>query len=106
MLYNNWFHPGRCGISTSIPAYGDSGRSQTKTVRIIESSSRPEFNLRKTDRAALKTLKKNRKLTILPADKGNPTVVLNTLDYKHRTSSLQEDPIYGILAKDPTDAIE
>ena len=52
------------------------------------------------------TLKDNTHLTILPADKGNATVVLNTLDYKQKISSLLEDPAYRKLAKDPTDAIE
>jgi len=59
-----------------------------------------------TERAALKTLKDNVNLTILLADKGNATVVLNTSDYKQKISSLLEDPSYRILTKDPTDAIE
>jgi len=63
-------------------------------------------NLRKTERAALKTLKDNTNLTILPADKGNAMMVLNTSDYKQKISSLLEDPVYRKLAKDPTDAIE
>jgi hypothetical protein len=40
---------------------------------------------------ALKELKKNTHLTILPADKGNATVILNTTDYKLKTASLLED---------------
>jgi hypothetical protein len=48
----------------------------------------------------------NRNLTILQADKGNATVVLNTSDYKQKFTSLLEDPAYRKLAKDPTDAIE
>ena len=69
-------------------------------------SSRPRDNLRTTERAALKTLKDNVNLTILPADKGNTTVVLNTSDYKQKISSLLEDPAYRILTKYPTDSIE
>jgi len=57
-------------------------------------SSRPRDNLRKTERAALKTLKDNTNLSILPADKGNATAVLNTSDYKQKISSLLEDPAY------------
>jgi len=74
--------------------------------RIIKSSSQPRNNLRKTERAALKTLKDNTNLTILPADKEIATVVLNTSDYKQKISSLLEDSAYRKLAKDPTDAIE
>jgi len=49
----------------------------------------------------LKTIKKTTNLTILPADKSNATVILNTVDYKHITS-LFEDPSYRRLAWDPT----
>ena len=61
--------------------------ARQETVRIIKNSSRSGDNLRTTERAALKTLKDNVYLTILPADKGNATVVLNTSDYKQKISS-------------------
>ena len=54
----------------------------------------------------MKTLKENTNLTILPADKGNATVILNTTDYKQKITSLLEDPSYRRLARDPTDSME
>ena len=54
----------------------------------------------------LKTLKDNTQLTILPADKGNATVILNTTDYKLKIASLLGDCAYKKLDKDPTDSIE
>jgi len=75
-------------------------------VRIIKSSTRPRDKLTGTERAALKTLKKNTNLTILPADKGNATAFLNTIDYKQKITSLLEDPSYRKLTRDPTDKIE
>jgi len=60
----------------------------------------------RAEREALRTLKKNTKLTILPADKGNATVVLNTVDYKQKITSLLQDPSYRRLARDPTDSTE
>jgi len=39
------------------------------------------------------------------ADKGNATMILNTVDYKQITSLL-EDPSYRRLARHPTDSIE
>jgi len=45
-------------------------------------------------------------LIILPADKGNATVVLNTSEYKQKIFSLLQDPAYRKLTKDPTDSIE
>ena len=80
--------------------------AREETVRIIKSSSRPRDNLTRTERAALKTLKENNNLTILPADKGNATVILNTTDYKQKITSLLEDPSYRKLARDPMDSME
>ena len=75
--------------------------ARQETVRIMKNSSWPRDNLRTTERAALKTLKDNVNLTILPADKGNATVVLNTSDYKQKISSLMEDSAYRTLTKIP-----
>jgi len=79
--------------------------ARQETVRIIKKTPHgPEITT--TEMAALKTLKDNVNLTILPAYKGNATVVLNTSDYKQKISSLLEDSSYRTLTKDPTDAIE
>jgi hypothetical protein len=80
--------------------------ARQETVRIIKSSSRPRDNLTRAEREALRTLKKNTNHTILQADKGNATVVLNTLDYKQKITSILEDPSYRRLARDPTDSTE
>jgi hypothetical protein len=55
---------------------------------------------------ALRTLKTNTDLTILPADKGNATVILNNGDYKQKITFLLEDPSYRRLTRDPTDSTE
>jgi len=68
--------------------------ARQETVRIIKSSSRPRDNLTRAEREALKTLKNNTNLTILQADNGNATAVLNTVDYKQKITSLLEDPSY------------
>ena len=75
-------------------------------VRILKNPPRPKYNLKRTERAALKTIKNKLNLNILPADKGNATVILNTSDYKQKISSLLQDPAYKKLTKDPTDSIE
>ena len=80
--------------------------ARQETVRIIKTASRTRDNLTKTERAALRTLKNNTHLNILPADKGNATVILNTSDYKQKITSLLEDSAYKKLTKDPTDSIE
>ena len=77
-----------------------------ETIRIIKSASKPKNNLTRTERAALKNLKNNSELTILPADKGNATVILSTTDYKQKIHTLLEDPAYRRLTKDPTESTE
>jgi len=72
----------------------------------MKSSSRSRDILTRTERTALKTLKKNSNLTILPADKGNANLILNTTDYKQNITSLLEDPSYRRLARDPKVTIE
>ena len=80
--------------------------ARQETVRIIKSSSRPKYNLMKAEREALRTLRKNNDLTILPPDKGNGTVILITVAYKEKITSLLKDPSYRRLARDPTDSTE
>jgi hypothetical protein len=48
----------------------------------VKSSSRHRDNLTRGEREALRTLRKNTDLTILPADKGNATWILNIVDYR------------------------
>jgi hypothetical protein len=55
---------------------------------------------------ALKSLKNNKKIQILQADKGNCTVVLNESTYKEKKSSLLESGVYKILREDLTSQIE
>jgi len=62
-----------------------SEEAREEIVRIIKTSSRLTDNLRKTERAALKTLKHNTNST---SRQRNATVVLNTSDYKQKISSL------------------
>jgi hypothetical protein len=82
------------------------GKVRQGTVRIMKSSSKPKDNLTWTNREALQNSKKNTDLTILPADKGNATVILNIADYKQKIISLLEDPSYRRLARDPTESTE
>jgi hypothetical protein len=80
--------------------------ARQETVSIKKSSSKPRDNLTRAGREALRTLKKNTNLTIIQADKGNATVVLKTVDYKQKITSLLEDPSYRGVARDPTDSTE
>jgi hypothetical protein len=55
---------------------------------------------------ALRSLKANDLLTVLPSDKGNAAVLLGTSDYNKKIANFLQDKTYAKLKKDPTDAIE
>jgi hypothetical protein len=54
----------------------------------------------------VKTLRTDSDLTVLPADKGNASVILNTIDYEQKINALLKDSTYKKLTKDSTEAIE
>ena len=71
-----------------------------------EDSKQPTDNLPKQERQALKTLKDDKDIMILPADKGNATVLLNATDYTNKVELILDDGTYRQLKKDPTRKIE
>jgi hypothetical protein len=54
----------------------------------------------------LRNLKKSTEFTILTADKCIASVILNTVDYKRKITSILEDPSHRRLARDPTESTE
>lgn len=54
------------------------------------------------ERKALRDLRKRTDIKILPADKGNSTVVLSAEDYKNKIEQFLDDPAYVRVDKDPT----
>ena len=50
----------------------------------LKSTKRPLSNISKQERVALKQLKKDNTITILPADKGRATVVLDSEGYEQK----------------------
>lgn len=73
---------------------------------ILKNSRPPKQNFTRTERETLKNLKNDTRITILPADKGNATVVLNTEDYHQKVHELLEDNTYKSIRKNPTKSIE
>ncbi|XP_077486537.1 uncharacterized protein LOC144097778 [Amblyomma americanum] len=59
------------------------------------------------ERSAVNSLRRNQDIVILPADKGNATVMLNRTDYdKKMLDLLQGRSTYVALKKDPTSKLE
>ena len=81
---------------------------QADTVRravngILQQAEPPEHNITKEMRDALKSLKEDESIMVLPADKGRASVVMDTDTYRAKISTLIENGPYQLLNKDPTD---
>ena len=74
-----------------------------EVVKCLKKSKPPSSNISKGEFVAIQELKGNKDITILPADRGRATVILNTTDYETKMATLLNDPTtYELLAKDPT----
>jgi hypothetical protein len=97
-----------CGVEKTIGTLPEETAVEIRqeTVRILKGSRQPKDNLTGAERRALRSLKANASLTVLPADKGNAAVVLGTSDYNKKIATLLQDKAYEKLKKDPTESIE
>ena len=83
---------------------------QADTVRravngILQQAKPPEPNITKEMRDALKSLKEDESIMVLPADKGHASVLMDTDTYRAKMSTLIENGPYQLLNKDPTDRL-
>ena len=69
---------------------------------VMKNAKPPRPNTTSIERTALRSLKENKTITILPADKGNRTVVMNTTDYEKKASDIIEHEPFRKLTRDPT----
>jgi hypothetical protein len=58
------------------------------------------------ERKDLQALKANEALTVLFAEKGNVTMVLDTTDYSRKIAALLENQAYRKLKRDPNESVE
>ena len=77
---------------------------QADTVRralngILQQAEPPEPNITKEMRDALKSLKEDESIMVLPADKGRASVVMDTDTYRAKISTLIENGPYQLLNK-------
>ena len=84
-------------------AQPDAVQLRAKVASALHSSRPPKSNLSKEERQAVKELKKEDSILILPADKGRATVVLDRDEYNTKVNSMLADTkTYEELASDPT----
>ena len=79
----------------------------SRIASTIQSASLTDNNLTKDERQALKRLKNDNDILILPADKGRVTVVMDKTDYHDKMDELVNDKqTYEVLKRDPTPALQ
>ena len=80
---------------------------RSRIASTIQSPSLPDSNLTKDELQALKRLKTDENIVILPADKGRVTVVMDKTDYYDKMDALVNDKqTYQVLKRDPTPALQ
>ena len=65
--------------------------SRGRVVNIVKNSKPPRSSISKPKRSAIESLKKDKSIQILPADKGRATLVIDNSDYKNKALTLLQD---------------
>ncbi|XP_071444026.1 uncharacterized protein [Hetaerina americana] len=81
---------------------GDADEIREDVARILRNARPPKMNITGAERRALSDLRGNENILILPADKGNSTVLMKRGDYEMKISRMLEDSTYRKLRSDPT----
>ncbi|KAG8239957.1 hypothetical protein J437_LFUL019449, partial [Ladona fulva] len=71
---------------------------RSKIALALKKTTPPKLNLSREEKTALKELRENLDIIILPADKGNATVLL-------KRGSYTQDPNYRTIPREATDAL-
>lgn len=75
-------------------------------VRILRKTKPSRKNLSKEEFVALKKLKDNKNVVILPTDKSNATIVMDIQDFDEKIQALLQDKTYRPIATDTTNYLE
>ena len=73
-----------------------------KVRQALEKPKPPKPNISKTERKAFKSLQDDNRIIILPADKGNATVVMDRVEYTNKLADLISNGGYCKVKKDLT----
>ena len=66
----------------------DASEFRGSVCSILKRAKPPPPNLNKNERKALKTFKQDQNVVFLPADKGNATVVMDSVQYEEKIKNL------------------
>ena len=80
---------------------------RSRVTSNLQSASLPNSNFTPDEQKALKRLKTDENIVILPADKRRVTVVIDKTNYNDKMDSLVNDKqTYEVLKRDPTPALQ
>ena len=78
---------------------------RTEAARVLSKAKPPKSNLTSNEKKTIINLYADQNILILPADKGNATVIMKTEDYNNKIKELLDPNTYKKLKRDPTDSI-
>lgn len=90
-------------VCEKIQDQGQKAALRNAIAGILKTAKPPPSNITKQEAKAMRTLAKNKDITILPADKGRTTVIMDTDQYEHKMLELLSDNAYEVLRKDQTE---
>ena len=94
------------GIATAVEyvtsKLGKDNASKLRPIacEIRSNANPPRNNMTRKQRRALKELREMKEVVILPADKGNATVLMNKEEYSTKMRNMLATPTYKELKKD------
>ena len=99
------------GVETALRACKQINEEQAERARgaiaaVIRNAKPPEQNISPEDRLAISSLNQNEDIVVLPADKGNATVVMSTDEYEKKAHDLLDKDPFQKGKKDQTQRIE
>ena len=96
------------GIESAVSQLSEEegDRFRCEAIILLNKIPAPKPNLTKEEIKAVSILGKDDSVKILPADKGNATVVLDSVPYKDKLSDTLKAGKYTQLNKDPTESFE
>ena len=84
----------------------DADEIRGEVSHALKRSRQPKTNLSAAESRALYNLRKDNDIVILPADKGNASVVMDSVTYHTKITTLLSDPAYERISKDPMNKIK
>ena len=88
----------------TITDQGSKAQLRNEVAGILKSAKITQRNTSKAEWKAIQGIAKDKSITILPADKGRTTVVMDTTQYEKQMIEMLDDKnTYEIMKKDPTE---